>query len=87
MMDQDNYRLQLDIPLGSDQERAILESEIFVRCICDALKAHGAPVTLNYRLGNDSDRGKKNYLDINENGHASNKKMTYLHEGFVENGI
>ena len=79
MMDQDNYRLHLDIPLGPDQERAIIDSEIFTRCLTDALTAHGAAVQINYRLGNDSDRGKKNYLDINENGHASNKKMTFAY--------
>ena len=31
--------------------------------------------TINYRLGHDEDRQKSNYLDINENGHASNKKI------------
>lgn len=69
----------MDIPLGTDQNRAVIESEIFLKCVEDALVAHGAAVTLNYRLGNDSDRGKKNYLDINENGHASNKKMTFTY--------
>lgn len=31
-------------------------------------------IKINYRLGNDEDRQKSNYLNINENGHASNKK-------------
>jgi hypothetical protein len=28
-----------------------------------------------YRLGHDDDRQKSNYLDKNENGHCSNKKL------------
>ena len=30
---------------------------------------------LNYRLGHDDDRQRSNYLDKNENGHVSNKKI------------
>ena len=29
---------------------------------------------INYRVGNDTDRQKSNYLMINENGHVANKK-------------
>lgn len=32
---------------------------------------------INYRLGNDEDRGTPNYLVINENGHCSNKKSRW----------
>ncbi len=29
---------------------------------------------INYRLGNDNDRQKSNYMIRNENGHIANKK-------------
>jgi len=29
---------------------------------------------INYRLGNDQDRQKSNYMIRNENGHIANKK-------------
>jgi hypothetical protein len=30
---------------------------------------------INYRLGNDQDRQKSNYLIKNQNGHVANKKL------------
>ena len=37
---------------------------------------------INCRLGNDGDRQKSNYLDVNENGHTSNKKVAYASDPF-----
>jgi hypothetical protein len=79
------YRLHIDIPLGTDEKTAkdiansILQWSFFddknqtkIR-----LKQYGVE-QVNYRLGNDEDRQKSNYLDKNENGHCSNKKTKIL---------
>ena len=74
------YRLHIDIPLGDDEQFAQHASEHFVEWISDP---NGHPRAafgkfgvqeVNCRLGNDEDRQKSNYLDVNENGHTSNKK-------------
>ena len=72
------YRLHIDIPMGTDEEKAIEEAKFFIDTLMshdemsiNFLKTH---FQMNYRLGHDDDRQKSNYLDINENGHASNKK-------------
>jgi len=70
------YRLHIDIPLAISQEVAIDRAQHAVAIVIDALRREdwGEGLELNYRLGNDDDRGAKNYLDINGNGHCSNKK-------------
>lgn len=74
------YRLHIDIPLGEDQEEAIRAAKLIVqyrladpeaRERLESLTGHTA---VNYRLGNDEDRQRSNYLDINENGHVSTRK-------------
>lgn len=73
------YRLHIDIPLGSDEASAIEISKKFIDwCITSEaaqnnLKQMGIE-KLNYRLGFDQDRKKSNYLDKNENDHVSNRK-------------
>lgn len=72
------YRLHLDIPAGLDQEVAILRSKHIVAIIEHALRQEdwgNDDLIIGYRVGDDNDRGAKNYLDINENGHASSKKL------------
>lgn len=74
------YRLHLDIPLGEDEASAIRISKRFVEWVISSeagradMKQLGIQ-TINYRLGNDNDRQRSNYLDINENGHVSTKKI------------
>ncbi len=65
------YRLHIDIPLGIDEEQAIEMS----RRIVSTLRVPSGVSQINYRLGHDEDRQKSNYLDKNENGHVSNKKI------------
>tara|TARA_Y100001937_G_scaffold19549_1_gene26907 strand:- start:275 stop:535 length:261 start_codon:yes stop_codon:yes gene_type:complete len=77
------YRLQIDIPLGHDEESAIATAESIMRWhfldseAKDRLRrlTRGTELTeANYRLGHDEDRQRSNYLDKNENGHVSTKK-------------
>lgn len=77
------YRLHIDIPLGTNEEEAIKSARSLIEwhfADVDAkekikrLTLGDSLSTINYRLGNDEDRQKSNYLDVNENGHASNKK-------------
>jgi len=75
------YRLHIDIPLGTDENAAVYKSKLLVQ---EFLSSHRDSLghlnekydieELNYRLGRDEDRQKSNYLDKNENGHVSNKK-------------
>ena len=75
------YRLHIDIPLGTDEKTAVYKSKLLVQ---EFLSSHNDSLKhlnekydieeLSYRLGHDADRQKSNYLDKNENGHTSNKK-------------
>ena len=79
------YRLHVDIPLGHNEEIAKQVAGAIVRCVFQDGDAQERIQRLaldrfdikeiNCRLGNDEDRQKSNYLDVNENGHASNKKI------------
>ena len=77
------YRLHIDIPLGEDEEKAKYKANLLIQeLITD--HPHDGELThlhekygveqVNYRLGHDDDRQKSNYLQVNENGHCSNKK-------------
>jgi len=77
------YRLQIDIPLGNDEECAVATAESIMRWHFIDPEAQnklqrlsrGTEITeTNYRLGHDEDRQRSNYLDKNENGHVSTKK-------------
>ena len=71
------YRLHIDIPLGQDEEKAVMNSEEIIYMIesqKDFLLESLGVEQLNYRLGHDEDRQKSNYLNKNENGHVNNKK-------------
>lgn len=74
-----SFRLHIDIPLSllsEDNAAAISKRivEILESGICKNIVVDGSLTQINYRLGNDEDRQKSNYLDKNENGHVSNKK-------------
>jgi len=67
------YRLHIDIPVGTDEKKAIENSQMIVALLLkerDSIPSE----QVNYRLGHDEDRQKSNYLIKNENGHVSNKK-------------
>ena len=71
------YRLHIDIPLGTDEELAVeIANIVMTDCFHDGNGWYCPRVNqFNYRLGHDEDRQKSNYLDKNENGHVSNKKF------------
>jgi hypothetical protein len=79
------YRLHIDIPLGHDEVIAKKVAEQVVQWTLRDKDAQERIQRLalgkyhineiNCRLGNDNDRQKSNYLDLNENGHTSNKKI------------
>jgi len=74
------YRLQIDIPAGFDQDKAVEMSRILMSGIIEHLEGSSQDVReINWRLGNDEDRQKSNYLTKNENGHVSSKKSRYLY--------
>lgn len=74
------YRLFIDIPLGYDQELAQKISEQLAEFVRDHIQQNNIESIkeVNYRLGNDDDRNKSNYLQINENGHVSTKKSKFV---------
>ena len=71
------YRLQIDIPLGTDEELAVeIANIVMTDCFHDGNGWYVPRVNqFNYRLGHDEDRQKSNYLNKNENGHVNNKKI------------
>jgi hypothetical protein len=81
MFSPEEFRLHIDIPLGTDEEVAIkLAKSIIQWCFSDEeaqnriMNISPQVENINYRLGHDWDRQKSNYLDKNENDHVSNKK-------------
>jgi hypothetical protein len=69
------YRFHLDIPLGDNQEHAISIANQLIQDIVAGIRGGGSKTEeISYYLGADNDRSRHNYLDINENGHASGKK-------------
>ena len=75
------FHLDFEFPDNYTQEQAIS----FMRGLEETMKNDGHlnlklidPWVVSYRLGNDDDRQKSNYLDINENGHVSHKKTVWV---------
>lgn len=73
------YRLHIDVPLGSSEEEAIQKTQKLMNLLLLSENTKSDIQNLgidqiNYRLGYDDDRQKSNYLIKNENGHVSNKK-------------
>mgnify|MGYP003627555043 CR=1 FL=1 len=78
-----SYRLHIDIPLGEDERNAIYKANLLMQELIKESPQHSnlhhlhekyQITQVNYRLGNDEDRQKSNYLATNENGHVTNKK-------------
>ena len=83
-MTMNQFRLHIDIPLGTNEEDAISNAKSIMRWHFNDIEAREkiqrltydrTPLTeVNYRLGHDDDRQRSNYLDINENDHVSTRK-------------
>lgn len=70
------FRLHMDFPLTtpeSDSMNACNKFIAFLHTHKEELIGMGI-TDINYRLGNDQDRQKSNYMIRNENGHIANKK-------------
>ena len=72
-----NYRLHIDISLGSDECEAIKNSRQIMGILEGNFYRFRAMNTeqINVRLGYDDDRQKSNYLIKDENDHVGNKKI------------
>lgn len=68
------YRLHIDIPISGDLQNAKDITEHIVDFLSRMERIEDVEF-FQYKLSHDSDRANKNYLDINENGHCSNKKI------------
>jgi len=72
-----NYRLHIDISLGSEEQEAVDHS----KQIMGVLEGHFHRFRamnvdqIGVRLGHDDDRQKSNYLLKDEYDHVSNKKL------------
>jgi hypothetical protein len=66
------FRLHIDIPVSAE---TIEKAQEIARQIVGSVPFPTAEVKeMNYRLGNDEDRQRSNYLDMDENGHCSHRK-------------
>ena len=72
-----NYRLHIDIPLGSEEQEAVVWSKQIMGMLegnfCGFRIMNIGQIGV--RLGHDSDRQKSNYLLKDEYDHVSNKKL------------
>lgn len=74
------FRLHLDIGMGENLEDAKNLSQCFLDRIKELIEKEYNETTikilktLRYRLLRDDDRQPKNFLNIDDNGHASGKK-------------
>ena len=78
------FRLHIDIPL---ENMTVEQAQLFVQDLMTEFKDKdivkdscygGSVIQVNYRLGHDDDRQRSNYMQINENGHCSNKKSKLI---------
>jgi hypothetical protein len=66
----------MDFPLTTVENESIASTAVFL----NFLQNHKQELIdmgitdINYRLGNDNDRQKSNYMIRNENGHIANKQ-------------
>lgn len=82
------FRLFLDVPLGDNEVDAIIRANDFLNHIRESMtngNIIGCPATneilkneLQFRLGCDGDRGNRNYMNKDEFGHASTKKLKVI---------
>lgn len=69
------YRVHIDIAAGNDLDGAIALTKNIINDISNGLSIGNSGIKrFQIRLGNDEDRQRSNYLDINCNGHCSTKK-------------
>jgi hypothetical protein len=72
------FRLHIDIPLGFGEAEAAEKAKTIIELLRKENMVEMSVEQINYRLGNDEDRQKSNYLEKNANGHTSNKKSRIM---------
>jgi hypothetical protein len=72
------YRLYIDIPLTNDLTQSTKISKEVISKL-ESIEINGVKI-VQYKLSHDLDRSNKNYLDINENGHCTNKKLKIVYD-------
>ena len=70
------FRLHMDFPLTTPESDSMDACNKFITFLgTHKEELIGMGITdINFRLGNDQDRQKSNYMIRNENGHVANKK-------------
>lgn len=69
------YRLIIDFPIEEDLNKSIEIAKNFLENFKDFIGNTSLEITnIKYRLSSDLDRTPKNYLIINDNGHAATRK-------------
>ena len=69
------FRLHLDIPLPENEQEALELAAKAIASINFKMMGEAGVKTVQYRLGKDDDRTPRNYLNKDENGHATTKKI------------
>lgn len=78
------FRLNIDFPLGEDEEKAQRISESLIKILKEELpeyKAYGTipeNLLMQYRMSRDEDRTIKNYFVKDENGHCTRSKTQFM---------
>lgn len=74
------YRFHLDIALGDNQEEAIRIAHILIQDIVAGVRGGNSKAQeIQYYLGADEDRSRRNYLEPNTpSGHPSGKKTKII---------
>ena len=82
------YRLHIDIPVGTSEPQAVRIAQQMISAIATYVQLRSQIEEevkgMNYRLGNDGDRQKSNYLMVDHEGHVNNKKCRLT---FTENKV
>jgi hypothetical protein len=68
------FRLHIDVPLFEEETVSAEEALRLTELIKNLITSSTEIRKFNYRLMNDDDRGAKNYLLKDANGHCSNNK-------------
>lgn len=74
------FRLVIDVELGENSAVAVEQAKQILEELCLVQDGYLLELKdkIKYRLQRDEDRRPKNYLEIDENGHASGQKAKLI---------
>lgn len=67
------FRLHIDVPIEAATVEEAQEKATLVLCKM-GVSANNAGIEGNCRLGNDDDRNRSNYFELDKAGHCSSRK-------------